>query len=181
MEFKHQKGQILAFSILHFTFAFFSASEKNDFCWKPLKLSTALLLGRKLCLLGWDVSLLIGPKITFSRMGCSSHLESWLKTYLEALGLRTAPSGLGPRGRILLTQLHSAAGFVSYSCDMKRPHETHLCNFPVGLYVTLLMISKYNFCRTQEGPAFMRLSSFRPYVRPSVRTSVHLHFSREGD
>ena len=27
-----------------------------------------------------------------------------------------------------------------------------------------------NFCRTQEGPAYMRVSRFRPCVRPCVRT-----------
>ena len=32
-----------------------------------------------------------------------------------------------------------------------------------------------NFCRTQEGPAYMRLSRFRPSVRPYVRTYVRLH------
>ena len=30
----------------------------------------------------------------------------------------------------------------------------------------------FNNCRTQEGPAYMRLSRFRPYIRPYVRTSV---------
>ena len=35
-----------------------------------------------------------------------------VKSYLSALGLWAATSGLGPRGRILLTQPRSAAGFL---------------------------------------------------------------------
>ena len=31
---------------------------------------------------------------------------------------------------------------------------------------------KWLYCRTQEGPAYMRLSRFRPYVRTSVRPYV---------
>ena len=40
-----------------------------------------------------------------------SEAES-VKSYLEARGLRAQPEGRGPRGRILLAQLSSAAGFI---------------------------------------------------------------------
>ena len=35
-----------------------------------------------------------------------------VKSYLKARGLRAQPEGRGPRGRILLAQLSSAAGFI---------------------------------------------------------------------
>ena len=41
-----------------------------------------------------------------------------------------------------------------------------------GLPLLVCPLLNQNFCRTQEGPAYMRLSRFRPYVRTSVRPYV---------
>ena len=77
-------------------------------------------------------------------MGCFSELLSCLKTkmmnpaaefscepvksYLLALGLWAVPSGLGPQGRVLLTQPHSASGFVPdlFGCQAAAIEEVNL-------------------------------------------------------
>ena len=58
-----------------------------------------------------DVVLISSTAVGLVRTQQQSEAES-VKSYLEARGLRAQPKGRGPRGRILLAQLSSAAGFI---------------------------------------------------------------------
>ena len=51
----------------------------------------------------------------------------------------------------------------------------HYVNLIFKAKLVTRTISSQGFCRTQEGPADMRLSRFRSSVRPSVRPYVRLH------
>ena len=61
-----------------------------------------------------------------------SEAES-VKSYLEARGLRAQPEGRGPRGRILLAQLSSAAGFIilgfQAAQQLRETSHPRKCNF----------------------------------------------------
>ena len=67
-----------------------------------------------------------------ARIQHQSEAES-VKSYLEARGLRAQPEGRGPRGKILLSQLSSAAGFIilgfQAAQQLRGTSHARKCNF----------------------------------------------------